>query len=59
MSGYNLDGITMFKLTGKMAEVMQAVARSMEIRLRQDDVLDTAGSCTEISMMRLFTNVVS
>ena len=55
MSGYNFDGIIMFKLTGKVAEDRLAVARSIEIRSRHVNVLGTVRSCTETEIILLLT----
>ena len=53
-SGYNMDGISMLRLVGRMAEVSVALARNMPMRLRHVDVRETFVSCAEAATMLLF-----
>ena len=57
-SGYNLDGISMLRLAGRMAEDSVALARNMPMRLRHVDVRETFVSCAEAATLFLFTKLL-
>ena len=57
-SGYNLDGISMLRLVGRMAEDSVALARNMPMRLRHVDVRETFVSCAEAATMLWFTKLL-